>query len=92
MLARLGLAGSFEAVVTAAAVGVAKPDPRPFEVALERLGIEPALCVHVGDDPLTDVAGAEAAGMPALLVDRSGRAAGSLADLAELATRLGVAA
>ena len=44
------------------------------------------------DDPLTDVAGAEAAGLSALLVDRSGRAADSLRDLAELATRLAVAA
>lgn len=92
VLQRLGLARSFETVVTAAAVGASKPDPRPFLVALERLGVEAALCVHVGDDPATDVAGAEAAGIPALLVDRSGRAADSLRDLGELATRLGTAA
>jgi putative hydrolase of the HAD superfamily len=92
VLARLRLAGSFEAVVTAAAVGAAKPDPRPFEVALSRLGVEASQCVHVGDDPSTDVAGAKAVGMSALLVDRSGRTAGSLPDLAELATRLGAAA
>ena len=72
VLERFGLAGAFEAVVTAAAVGAAKPDPRPFEVALSRLGVEAAQCLHVGDDPSTDVAGAEAAGMSALLVDRSG--------------------
>jgi FMN phosphatase YigB (HAD superfamily) len=48
--------------------------------------------MHVGDDASTDVAGAEAAGMSALLVDRSGRTAGSLADLTELAARLGAAA
>jgi putative hydrolase of the HAD superfamily len=92
VLARLGLVSSLDAVVTAAAVGVSKPDPRPFLVALERLGVEAALCVHVGDDPVTDVAGAEAAGISAILVDRSGRAADSLHDLAELATRLGVPA
>jgi len=92
VLARLGLASSFGAVVTAAAVGVSKPDPRPFQIALERLGVEAARCVHVGDDPLTDVAGAEAAGISALLIDRSGRAADSVRDLAELAARLGVAA
>ena len=92
VLARLGLASSLDAVVTAAAVGVSKPDPRPFLVALERLGVEPALCVHVGDDPVTDVAGAEAAGISAVLLDRSGRAADSLRDLAELAARLGVPA
>ena len=92
VLERVGLAGGFEAVVTAAAVGAAKPDPRPFEVAISRLGVEASQCLHVGDDPSTDVAGAEAAGMSALLVDRSGRASGSLADLTELAARLGAAA
>ena len=92
VLVRLGLAASFAAIVTAAAVGVAKPDPKPFEVALARLGVEASLCVHVGDDPQTDVGGAEAAGIPALLLDRSGRTAGSLPDLSELATRLGVPA
>jgi putative hydrolase of the HAD superfamily len=92
VLARLGLAGFFKVVVTAAEVGVAKPDPRPFVGALERLGVEPALCVHVGDDPMTDVAGAEGAGISALLLDRSGRSADSLRDLGELATRLGVSA
>ncbi len=92
VLARLGLAQRFAAIVAAAAVGAAKPDPRPFEVALGLLGVEPAECVHVGDDPATDVAGAEAAGLAAVLLDRSGRAPGSLADLSGLATRLGVSA
>ena len=42
VLARLGLAEPFEVIVTAAAVGAAKPDPRPFQVALERLGVDAA--------------------------------------------------
>jgi putative hydrolase of the HAD superfamily len=92
VLARSGLAGFFQTVVTAAAVGVAKPDSRPFDVVLERLGVEAALCVHVGDDALTDVAGAEAAGFAALLLDRSGRAPGALRDLGERAARITVAA
>jgi putative hydrolase of the HAD superfamily len=92
VLARLGLAGSFAAIVTAAAVGAAKPDPKPFAVALSHLGIEASQCVHVGDDPMTDIAGAEAAGISALLLDRSGGTAGSLRDLSELAARLGVPA
>ena len=79
-------------IVTAAAVGAAKPDPRPFQVALERLGIDAAACLHVGDDPVTDIAGARAAGLSAVLLDRSGRAPDSLGDLAELAGRLELAA
>jgi putative hydrolase of the HAD superfamily len=92
VLARLGLARHLAVVVTAAEVGVAKPGARPFQVALERLGVDPAACVHVGDDPATDVAGAHAAGLRALLLDRTGRTRGSLADLGALAGRLQEAA
>jgi putative hydrolase of the HAD superfamily len=92
VLRRLGLAASFETVVTAAEVGFAKPDPRPFAIALERLGIPAGACVHVGDDPLTDVAGAEGAGITAILIDRDGRGGEALHDLGELLTRLDLAA
>lgn len=92
VLRRVRLAGSFETVVTAAEAGMAKPDPRLFAIALERLGIAAEACVHVGDDPLTDVAGAEAAGLSAILIDRSGRGEDSLRDLGELLTRLELAA
>jgi putative hydrolase of the HAD superfamily len=92
VLARLGLAGPFAAVVTAASVGAAKPAAKPFLAALERLGVDAGQTVHVGDDPVTDVAGARAAGLSALLLDRSGRAPDSLRDLSELAGRLEAAA
>jgi HAD superfamily hydrolase (TIGR01549 family) len=92
VLARLRLACHFATIVTAASVGAAKPDARPFLVALERLGAEAGECVHVGDDPVTDIAGARAAGLRALLLDRSGRAPGSLPGLAALAARLDGAA
>ena len=92
VLARLGLADPFEAIVTAAAVGAAKPDPRPFHRALEHLGTDAARCLHVGDDPVTDIAGARAAGMAAVLLDRAGRAPDAIASLAELPARLEQAA
>lgn len=40
-----------------------KPDPIVFQVAACRLGVDPAKCLAVGDDPTRDVAGARAAGM-----------------------------
>ena len=61
-LQRTGLLASFDAVVTAAEAGARKPDPRLFEVALERLGTRPERAVHVGDDR-ADEEGARAAGM-----------------------------
>ena len=78
VLARFGLGEHLVAVVTAAEVGAAKPDPKPFQVALARLGVEAGDAIHVGDDPETDVTGARAAGLSAVLLDRSGRAPDSL--------------
>ena len=50
-------------------VGVAKPDPRIFAIALERLGVAPEHAIHVGDTPAADVDGAIAAGVTPVLVD-----------------------
>jgi putative hydrolase of the HAD superfamily len=61
-LAQLGLAAELSTVVTPADAGAAKPDPRMFEVALERLGVQPARALHVGDGR-GDEQGARAAGM-----------------------------
>lgn len=49
-------------VVTSAEAGAAKPDPAIFRLALERLGVEPARALHVGDSA-EDEQGARAAGM-----------------------------
>ncbi len=69
-LREAGLADLLDLVVDSHLVGVAKPDPGIFRVALERLGALPAECVHVGDVPAYDVAGARAAGITPILVDR----------------------
>jgi len=61
-LRRHGLDHFFAAVVVAGEIGAPKPDPAPFLVALERLGVRPERSVHVGDDA-NDEAGAAAAGM-----------------------------
>jgi putative hydrolase of the HAD superfamily len=71
VLADVGLGGGVEAVVVSAEVGVAKPDPRIFEIALEQLGRRVGEAVAVGDSPETDVAGAQAAGIRAILLDRA---------------------
>jgi len=57
-----GLDRWFAAVVLSAELGAAKPEPAPFRTALERLGVEPARALHVGDDEV-DEQGAAAAGM-----------------------------
>jgi HAD superfamily hydrolase (TIGR01509 family) len=72
-LARLGVAGYFDAVVSAADIGTAKPGPAPCLAALDVLGCPPADALFVGDGPATDVASAVAAGIPVVLLDRASR-------------------
>ena len=45
-----------------------KRSPGLFSQALTALGIAPARTLFVGDDPICDVAGEQAVGMPAVLV------------------------
>ncbi|MDX6496660.1 MAG: hypothetical protein QOE17_2646 [Gaiellales bacterium] len=67
-----GLADLIDAVVVSAEVGAAKPDPRIFDAALAAAGCEAGEALHVGDSLEGDVAGALAAGIAAVLIDRDG--------------------
>ena len=60
------LGGKFDATVFSCDVGVSKPDPRIYEIACERLEVEPAECLFVGDGANDELPGAERAGMAAL--------------------------
>jgi len=62
-----------DVAVCSRAHGRTKPHETIFRAALERLGVEPAEAVMVGDSPEDDVDGARALGMRALLVDREDR-------------------
>ncbi|MFH8750718.1 HAD family hydrolase [Streptomyces rimosus] len=64
-LAAVGLAEAFDAVVSSARIGVAKPDPRVFTTAAGRAGAEPRRCLFV-DDSLGNVTAARAVGMAGL--------------------------
>jgi 2-haloalkanoic acid dehalogenase type II len=72
VLERCGLAGKLDGVITSAAAGARKPDPAIFARALAQAGCAPAEALHVGDTPAEDLAGARAAGIRALLIDRRG--------------------
>jgi putative hydrolase of the HAD superfamily len=60
------LGGKFDATVFSCDVGVSKPERRIYEIACERLGVEPADCLFVGDGANDELPGAERAGMTAL--------------------------
>ncbi|MBS3957393.1 MAG: HAD-IA family hydrolase [Clostridiales bacterium] len=72
ILAELGLGRMIDVVVSSAAVGLHKPDPRIFEHACEALGVLPHEAVHVGDHHYADIIGASAAGLRPVLIDRHG--------------------
>ena len=61
-LRAVGIVDAFATIVTSAAAGVQKPDPRPFRAALAELGVDASRSVHVGDRDADDE-GARAAGM-----------------------------
>ena len=67
-----GLGQLVDAVVSSAVIGEAKPSPAVFRAALALAGVGPDEAVHVGDSVDNDIEGARAAGVRALLVDRSG--------------------
>lgn len=72
LLDRLDLTRRFDAVVVSALVGASKPAREIFETALAAAGVAAHEALHVGDSPSEDYEGARAAGVPALLLDRSG--------------------
>ncbi len=82
-------------VIDSAVVGIRKPDPGIFDLALEALGVPAARAVHVGDTVFADVAGARAAGVRPFHLDPYGFCplrrdhdhVGSLTELASLVAR-----
>lgn len=72
-LQRVGLASFFQVIVDSAEVGVEKPHPEIFRIALARAGsAAPEEALHIGDVYAIDVLGAAGAGMNALLLDPTG--------------------
>lgn len=74
VLRTTGLLPCFDAVTISGAVGVAKPDPRVFDEALQATGLDARDVVYVGDHDV-DRDAARAAGMRFVRIDRTGSAA-----------------
>ena len=56
-LEEYGLTDYFKTVVLSSKVGIRKPNPEIYWEAARRIGVEPAKCVYVGDNPVRDVEG-----------------------------------
>jgi putative hydrolase of the HAD superfamily len=87
VLERCGLDGLLDGAVTSAGAGARKPDPAIFEPALALAGCGPDEALHVGDTAREDVAGARAARIRPLLLDRGGNG-GDISSLTEIREHL----
>ncbi len=70
VLKALQLADYFQSVTISTEVGAAKPDGQIFHTALGQAGCKAGQAWHVGDSRKEDVAGAIAAGLRGIWVDR----------------------
>ena len=70
-LRALGIAHYFDTVVISEDVGVTKPDPKIFSIALDRIGARAHETVFIGDNWASDIVGAHNAGMAAVWLDRN---------------------
>ncbi|MGH9352501.1 MAG: HAD family hydrolase [Terriglobia bacterium] len=68
-LKQVGLAVCFEFILDSHYVGVEKPSPEIFRLALAQSGCEPSEALFVGDLYSTDIGGAENAGLTGVLMD-----------------------
>ena len=72
ILQDLGIRAFFEIVIDSFVVGVEKPDPHIFEIALQSLGWHPDETIYIGDIFYIDVWGANQAGLGAIHLDNMG--------------------
>jgi HAD superfamily hydrolase (TIGR01509 family) len=68
-LQNVGLADYFQFILDSHYVGVEKPHPEIFQVALDRCGCVASEAVFVGDLYSTDIGGAQSAGLHGVLLD-----------------------
>jgi len=64
---------AFNLIVTSEDVQAYKPHPAPFQRALEMLSCGPREVLHIGDSRTSDLAGAQALGIPAMWINRDRR-------------------
>ena len=71
ILDRVGLRDPFDAVILSYRVGLLKPDPEIYQLALTGLGLPAEAVTFVGDGGDRELSGARKVGMRTILVDRN---------------------
>lgn len=87
-----GIGVPVDCVIDSGEVGVLKPDPRIFTLALDAMGLRPDQVWYVGDMPGIDVVGARSAGIHPFVMDpwgfHSGHDYDTVRSLRDVAARL----
>jgi putative hydrolase of the HAD superfamily len=83
LASELGLNDLIERIFSSASIGYEKPHPEAFRHALGACG-DPARRWMVGDNPVADVAGAQALGIPAVLIRSEGGVPDALSAAAQI--------
>lgn len=68
ILQQLDIQETFDHIFISSEIGVEKPDPRIFEHAQQRLGVDASQVLHIGDSRKHDFEGARQVGWQALLI------------------------
>lgn len=63
-----GVEKYFKTVILSSKVGIRKPNPEIYWMAARQIGVEPAKCAYVGDNPVRDVEGTQAAGFGLMIL------------------------
>lgn len=66
-----GFGHHFDVIIDSAVVGIEKPYRGIFDIALDRMGADPARSVHIGDFYGFDIVGARGVGIAGILMDPS---------------------
>ncbi len=69
LVEQLELREYFDLVLASGEVGIQKPDPGIFAIALERMGASAGASLYIGDNYWADVLGAQRAGVTPVLLD-----------------------
>jgi len=63
-----GVTQYFKTVILSSKVGIRKPNPEIYWMAAREIGVEPAKCAYLGDNPVRDVDGTHAAGFGMMIL------------------------
>lgn len=72
ILSAAGLIDFFEHIIISCEVNCNKPDPRIFNLALQKAAVKAHECIYVGDNYYDDAVGSRKVGMEALIINRFG--------------------